>query len=164
MADGQAAFLIDGSWKVGFFAENAGDHLEDYAVAYVPGKGERKATDIIGGISMGYYITRQAWEDETKRDAAIKFIEHMTKDEVLSTFVTTEVTALKNGAKPSGLSTLQQSAADMCNGVTSIVGPVQDSLTPEARADLFANIKNIVSGKMTAAEAVDSALKIATGK
>jgi hypothetical protein len=32
------------------------------------------------------------------------------------------------------------------------------------RADLFANIKNIVSGSMTAAEAVDSALKVAAGK
>ncbi len=161
MADGQAAFLIDGSWKVGFFVENAGDRLGDYALTYVPGKGDRKASDIIGGISMGYYITRQAWEDETKREAAIKFIEYMTKDEVLSTFVTTEVTALKNGATPSGLNSLQQSAAEMCGGVTSIVAPVQDSLSPEARGELFSNIKNIVTGKMTIAEAIESALAIA---
>jgi raffinose/stachyose/melibiose transport system substrate-binding protein len=161
MADGQAAFLIDGSWKVGFFVENAGDRLGDYALTYVPGKGDRKATDIIGGISMGYYITRQAWEDETKREAAVKFIEYMTKDEVLSTFVTTEVTALKNGATPSGLNSLQQSAAEMCGGVTSIVAPVQDSLSPEARGDLFSNIKNIVTGKMTIADAITSALAIA---
>jgi len=160
MADGEAAFLIDGSWKVGYFVENCADHLSDFAVRYVPGKGERDATDIIGGISMGYYITRQAWEDETKRDAAIKFIEYMTRDDVLSTFVTTEVTALKNGAKPAGLNEIQLSAADMCSEVTSIVGAVQDSLSAEARADLFANVKNIVTEKMTAAEALESALAI----
>ena len=160
VAEGEAAFLIDGSWKVGYFVENCAENLEDFVLTYVPGKGERKATDIIGGISMGYYITRQAWEDETKRDAVVKFVQYMTRDDVLSTFVTTEVTALKNGATPSGLNTIQQSAADMCGGVTSIVGPVQDSLSPEARADLFANVKNIVTGKMTAGEAIKSALTI----
>lgn len=160
MADGQAAFLIDGSWKVGYFTENCADHLDDFALTYVPGKGGRKATDIVGGISMGYYITRKAWEDESRRDAAIAFIEHMTSDEVLSTFVTTEVTALKNGAKPAGLNAIQQSAADMCGGVTSTVGAVQDAITQQAKADLFANVKNVVTGAMTAAEAVDSALAL----
>ena len=58
--DGDAAFLIDGSWKVGYFTENYPDNLEDYAVAYVPAKGDRKATDAIGGISMGYFISRKA--------------------------------------------------------------------------------------------------------
>lgn len=160
MADGQAAFLIDGSWKVGYFTENCADHLEDFALAFVPGKGDRKATDIIGGISMGYYISRKAWEDETKRDAAIAFIEHMTSDEVLSTFVTTEVTALKNGAKPAGLNAIQQAAADMCAGVTSTVGAVQDGISQQAKAELFAKVKNVVSGSMTAAEAIDGALAL----
>lgn len=164
MADGNAAFLIDGSWKVGFFVENTGDRLGDYALSYVPGKGDRKASDMIGGISMGYYITRKAWDDPAKREAAVKFVEYMTRDDVLSTFVTTEVTALKNGAKPSGLNSLQQSAADMCAKVSGIVMPVQDSLSPEARADLFANIKNIVTGKTTAAQAIDSALAILAGQ
>ena len=160
IADGDAAFLIDGSWKVGYFVENSADHLEDFALSYVPGKGERAATDIIGGISMGYYVTTQAWEDTAKRDAAVAFVEHMTSDEVLSTFVTTEVTALKNGASPEGLNVLQQSAADMCAGATSLVGAVQDKLSAEARADLFANVKNIVADKITAAEAIESALEI----
>jgi len=160
VADGEAAFLIDGSWKVGYFVENCSDHLGDFELCYVPGKGDRKATDIIGGISMGYYITRQAWEDEDRRQAAIDFISHMTSDEVLSTFVTTEVTALVNGASPSGLNEIQQSAAEMTGGVTGIVAPVQDKLTSEARADLFANVKNIVTDKIGAAEAIESALAI----
>lgn len=160
VADGQAAFLIDGSWKVGYFVDNCADNLGDFELCYVPGKGDRKATDIIGGISMGYYITRQAWEDEGRRQAAIDFISHMTSDEVLSTFVTTEVTALKNGASPSGLNEIQQSAAEMTGGVTGIVAPVQDKLTSEARADLFANVKNIVTDKVAAADAIDSALAI----
>ncbi len=161
MADGQAAFLIDGSWKIGFFQENCADHLEDFALSYVPAKGDRAATDLIGGISMGYYITRKAWDDPAKRDAAVKFVEYMTSDEQVSIFSVTAVTALKNGVTPAGeLDALQTSAIGMCAGATAVVGAVQDKLSQTAREDLFANVKNIVSGKITAADAVTSALAL----
>lgn len=161
LADGDAAFLIDGSWKIGYFQENCADNLDDFALAYVPGQGERKATDLVGGISMGYYITRKAWEDPDKRDAAVKFVEHMTSDEVVSVFATTSVTALKDGVIPSDdLDVLQLSAIDMAAGATSLVGAVQDGMSAEARGDLFANIKNIVTEKITAEDAIDSALAL----
>ena len=159
-ATGDAAFLIDGSWKVGYFSGNHEDTLEDYVISYVPGKGERPASDAIGGISMGYFITRKAWEDPAKREAAVAFVSYLTSDEVLSKFVTTEVTALVNGAKPEGLNILQQSAADANAAITGIVGAVQDTITPEAKGDLFGNIQNVVTGKMTAEEAVASAIAL----
>ena len=156
---GEAAFLIDGSWKVGYFTENAED-LEDFAIAYVPGKGERSASEAIGGISMGYFITKKAWDDPDKREAAVEFVSQLTSDEVLSTFVTTEVTALVNGAKPEGLNPLQQSAAEANASITAIAGAVQDSLTAEARGDLFSNVQNVVTGKMSAEDAVASAIAL----
>ena len=158
--DSEAAFLIDGSWKVGYFNENHGDELENYSVSFVPGKGERKATEAIGGISMGYFITRKAWDDPAKREAAVKFVETLTSDETLSTFVTTEVTALVNGAKPAGLNALQQTAADVNAEITGVVGAVQDTISSEAKADLFGNIQKVVTGQMTAEEAVASAIAL----
>jgi raffinose/stachyose/melibiose transport system substrate-binding protein len=158
--EGEAAFLIDGSWKVGYFTGNHEDTLEDYAISYVPGKGDRPASDAIGGISMGYFITRKAWEDPAKREAAVEFVSYLTSDEVLSNFVTTEVTALVNGAKPEGLNILQQSAADANAAITGIAGAVQDTITSEAKGDLFGNIQNVVTGKMTAEEAVASAIAL----
>ena len=156
---GEAAFLIDGSWKVGYFTANAAD-LNDFAISYVPAKGERSASEAIGGISMGYFITRKAWDDPAKREAAVAFVSLLTSDEVMSTFVTTEVTALVNGASPAGLNALQQSAAEANANITAIAGAVQDSLTAEARGDLFANVQNVVTGKMTAEEAIASALAL----
>ena len=158
--EGEAAFLIDGSWKVGYFTENHPDNLEDYVISYVPGKGDRPASDAIGGISMGYFITRKAWDDPAKQAAAVEFVAHLTSDEVLSTFVTTEVTALVNGATPAGLNTIQQSAADANASITGVVGAVQDTITAEAKGDLFANIQKVVTGQMTAEEAVASAMKL----
>ncbi len=158
--ENEAAFLIDGSWKCGYFSENHADTLENYVVSCVPGKGDRPATDAIGGISMGYFITRKAWDDPAKKAAAVEFVSQLTSDAVLSTFVTTEVTALKNGASPAGLNAIQQSAADCNANVTGVVGAVQDTITAEAKGDLFANIQKVVTGQMTAAEAVESAMKL----
>ena len=155
--EGKAAFMIDGSWKVGYLSEQYPQNLEDFVVSYVPAKGYRLATEAIGGISMGYFITRKAWDDPRKREAAVKFVSHMTSDEVLSTFVTTEVTALVNGAAPAGLNLLQQSAAEANASITGVIGPVQDTISGAARADLFDNIPRVVAGKMTAREAVESA-------
>lgn len=158
--DGEAAFLIDGSWKVGYFEGNHADQLGDYAISYVPAKGERVASEAIGGISMGYFITTRAWEDPDKREAAVAFVQHMTSDEVMSDFVTTEVTALKNGASPAGLNELQQSAADANANITGVVPAVQDTVTGECKTDLFANVQNVVTGAMTAEEAVESAIAL----
>ena len=158
--EGEAAFLIDGSWKCGYFSENHAGNLEDYVICCVPGKGDRPASNAIGGISMGYFISRKAWEDPAKQAAAVEFVSQLTSDETMSTFVTTEVTALKNGAAPSGLNAIQESAAKCNANITGVVGAVQDTITAEAKGDLFGNVQKVVTGQMTAAEAVESAMKL----
>ena len=158
--DGEAAFLVEGSWKVGFFTENYGDRLSDFVVSFVPGRGERKATDAIGGISMGYFISRKAWDNPQKRQAAVDFVKHMTADDVLSAFVTTEMTALESGAHSRDLNEIQESAADANSCITSFSGAVQDTMSSDAKSELFSNIPKVVTGKMTAAKAVELAMKL----
>lgn len=167
MADDQAAFAIDGSWKMGWFDDNVPDNLENYAVTYVPQKDQRLATDIVGGFSMGYYITTKAWDDDAKRDAAVSFVEYMTSDPVVATFSNTGVapTALINppvdesGATPNAF---VQSAIDMFLGQTSATGAVQDLLTSDAKTELFVQpgVKDVVTGNTSAADLVNSTLQI----
>lgn len=164
LADGKAAFAIDGSWKLGWFTgtdNQAGnvDNIDDFTICFVPGSGERKATDIIGGISMGYYITRKAWDDPNKQKACVDFVEAMTTDEVVSAFGVTNVTALKNGTiVPDNVDSMTKRAIDLMQELTATVPAVQDQLTETARKALFADIQNVVSGKMTAQQAIASAL------
>ncbi|HOW06943.1 MAG TPA: ABC transporter substrate-binding protein [Flexilinea sp.] len=156
MADHKAAFAIDGSWKIGWFQSNA-DDINNFTVTYVPAQGDRAATDIIGGLSMGYYITRKAWNDPEKRKACVDFVGMMTSDDVVSTFGATAVTALKKGTTPpQDADALVTAALAMTKGATGISPAVQDLLTGEARADLFANVKNVVTGKITATDAIAS--------
>lgn len=157
MGDNQAAFLIDGSWKINWFKEEA--NIDDFTITYVPGKGDRQATDMIGGLSMGYYITQKAWDDESKRDAAVEFIMAMTTDDVVSTFGQTAVTALANGTIASDdLTGLELDAIEMTKGATSVVGATQDGINGEARGELFAKVQEVVTGTTTATEALESAL------
>lgn len=157
MADNQAAFLIDGSWKINWFKEEA--NIEDFTLIYVPAKGERKATDIVGGLSMGYYITQKAWDDEIKRTAAVEFITAMTTNEVVSLFGQTAVTALSQEVNPrEDLTKLELVAIEMIQRATSIVNATQDGMNQDVREELFSKIQEVVTGKITAQEALEAAL------
>ena len=165
MLNDEAAFLLDGSWKVGWFqdeAQKSGVDIDNFTVTYFPSKGARKSTDAVGGFSMGYSITRKAWEDPAKRQACVDFVTAMTTDEVAATFGELTVTALKNGVALSGedLDMLAVSTLAMTKGCTAMVPATQDLLKPAARESLFKNIPNIVTGKITSEEAVEECLAL----
>lgn len=154
----KAAFLCDGSWKVGGI-ESAVKDPENYTVTYVSGKGDRKSTDIIGGISMGYYITKKAWDDPEKRAAAVDFVEYMTSDEMVSKFAGTGVTALKNGTTPAdNMTALSKDAVTFSAGVTAISPAVQDNLSEAVRKPIFGEMSSIVQGKTAAKDAVQAVI------
>ncbi len=175
--DGKAAFLIDGSWKVGGIAgacqsdsDDAStldtEKLDKFTVTYVPGKGERKATDLIGGLSMGYYISTAAWEDDAKREAAVSFVEHMTSDEMVAKFAQHTASALKAAPEvdESSFNSLQVKAMEMMSGVTSLTGAVQDLFNGECRVSTFDGMPQIVTGEVTAEDAVAEGLAIYNGQ
>ena len=164
--DGKAAFLIDGSWKVGGI-EGATDDVDNFTVTYVPGKNDRKSTDIIGGLSSGWYITKKAWDDPEKQKACVEFISYMTSDEMVSKFASVSATALKNGTQvdESQLSSLAVAGLDMVEGATGMASAVQDQVTQEERVPVFNGMPDIVTGKKDIAEAITELLDlVAAGK
>lgn len=147
--DGKCAFYLDGSWKCGGVTDAEGND-EKFTVTYVPGARERKATDIIGGLSSGWYISRKAWNDEKKRAAAVSFITDVTADETVSAFAGVSATALKNGAEldKSTLNQVQIDSLDMTGGATAVTGAVQDLMTQNQRAPIFEHMPEIVTGEI----------------
>lgn len=159
--DGKAAFLIDGSWKVNGI-KDATDNIDKFTVTYVPGKGDRKSTDIIGGLSSGYYITRKAWDDPEKREAAVSFIQHMTSDEMVTKFAQVSATALVNGVAvdKSQLTSLEVAGLDMVEGATGMTGAVQDQVPTEARVPVFDGMPKLVTGEVEIPDAVQEVLDL----
>lgn len=169
---GKAAFLIDGSWKVGGIVSACQSDPEDastldteklakFDVTYVPGQGDRKATDLIGGLSMGYYITTKAWEDPDKRAAAVSFVEYMTSDEIVPVFAQHTASALKNApaVDESSFNPLQVKAMAMMSGVTSLTGAVQDIFQGDCRVSTFDGMPEIVTGRVSAIDAVQEGIE-----
>lgn len=156
---GNAAFLIDGSWKMGSIADNA-ENLDDFTVTYVPGQGSRKSTDVVGGLSMGFYITKKAWDDPAKRDAAVSFVRSMTQDNVVASYNPTAMNALVEGTPSEGrtFNSLETTALEVNAGATGIAGAAQDLLDQGPRDALFASVKDVVTGNITAEEAIETAL------
>lgn len=171
LIDDKAAFAIDGNWKMGLFTgvtNNDGsitpskvENINNFEVTYVPAKGVRVSSDIISGISMGYYITQKAWNDPSKQEAAVKFVNAMTADAAVNLFAQGAPTALKSGIPNLNVqSTLQKSAVHMMNNCTSTTPAVQDTLNKTARNWLFKSVKEIITGKLDVNEAIDTALSM----
>ena len=169
----KAAFLLDGSWRVGSIVYacrkylNQPDildeeRLEQFDVTFVPTAGNRKATDLIGGVSMGYYITKAAWEDEKTREAAVSFVSYMTSDEIASEFVQHTASVLKKvpEVNEGDYNSLQLKAMEMLKQSTSLTGAVQDLFQGECRESTFDGMPDIVTGKVSAHDAVAKGLAI----
>ena len=163
--DDKAAFLLDGSWKVGGIVGSCqsdpddpstidADKLSHFDVTYFPGKGNRKTTDLVGGLSMGYYITTKAWEDPAKKAAAVSFVEYMTSDEVVPLFAQHTASALKNAPKvdETQFNALQVKAMDMMS--------VQDLFNGDCRVSTFDGMPDIVVGNVSAADAVQEGIDV----
>lgn len=170
----KAAFLLDGSWKVGGIAGACQsdpddpetldtEALDKFDVTFVPSKGVgRKTTDLIGGFSMGYYITKKAWDDPEKRDAAVDFVEYMTSDDMILKFAQHSANPLKDApeADTSVMNSLQVKAIDFGSKVTSYTGAVQDNFQGECRVPTFDGMPSIVTGEVSAADAVAQGFEI----
>lgn len=166
----KAAFLLDGSWKVGGIAGACQSDPEDpstldtealdkYDVTFVPSKGgARKASDLIGGFSMGYYITKKAWEDPEKKEAAVDFVNYMTSDDMILKFAQHSANPLKEApeADTESMNSLQLKAIEFGSKVTSYTAAVQDSFQGECRVPTFDGMPAIVTGEVDAADAADA--------
>lgn len=160
MLEDKAAFMIDGSWKRAYFEDGMGDKIDHITVTFPPSNGKgRKTTDLIGGISSGYYITRKCWESE-RRAAAVDFVNYMTSTPVLSTFAAGNSTACKDVlAAPADASCLLNDVYVMASKATGYAGAVQDLADASFRDPFFSEIKNIATGKTDAKAALDKFLE-----
>ncbi len=164
----KAAFMIDGSWRANTIKERAIDadgnpdatRLADFTVVNVPAKNERKATDMITGISSGWYITKKAWDDPAKRAAAVDFVQSLTTDELVSKFAGASATALKNGLQldESTLDSLDKNVVALLDKMTAAVPAVQDMVAGDARNTMFQAVPQMVSGAITPEQLVQDFL------
>lgn len=155
----KAAFYVDGSWKMGGIKENS-DNIDNFTVTFVPGQNERKTTDIISGLSSGWYISRKAWDDPEKQKAAVELVEYFINTETVSEFAGTATTALADGVEidESTLNSLEKDALTMLKSVSATTGACQDLCTEDQRAPIFTNLPQIVEGQMSIEDSIQQVI------
>ena len=131
----KAAMQMDGSWLDSAFSASMMDTLAVLPMPRHDGNGT--ADCYLGGVSMGFYLTRRAWESG-HRDAAVALFAELTSEESI---------------RELGSSTLSgrllDSAEDMKAG-RNMVSPLQDAMNNNAREVwLLECIPALAAGTMT---------------
>ena len=134
----RAAMQLEGSWLDSAFPNRMMDTLSVLPMPRHDGEGLSDC--YLGGVSMGFYLTRRAW-DSGHRDAAVALLKELTSEESIRLL---------------GLSSLSgkllDSVGDMKAG-REMVSPLQDAMNNKARETwLLECIPAVASGKMTPEE------------
>ena len=153
----QAAMQLDGSWYAGGVPDQENTVVTAFPV--IPG-GKAPAGSMVGGISSGFYITKKAWDDPDKRDAAAKFVmAHTNKDAVTTYWGGNGQAAAKvdplDDMTPLGISGLNYSSAATC-----ISAPTDSRLSQEAYNILVAGIVDVSTGARTPEDLLNEVLQV----
>lgn len=161
--DKKAAMQLDGSWYAGG-VEDAGNGETTVVVAF-PGVPDQKAeaNTITSGMSSGFYITKKAWDDPDKRDAAVKFVmAHTSKEGIQKYWEATgkiQVTAAELDA-PSDLSVLGQSAMDLVNSATATALPTDARIGSDPYSVITSSMSQVSVGSASAEDVLNEALAL----
>jgi len=138
-SSGRAAMQIDGSW----FANGLpADSMDSTVVIPFPvWSPDADPTAFIGGVSMGFYLSRSAWDDPEKRAAAV---------DLLAFLSTGDNAAALGGFAFTGR--LLESSYEMLSRAQWMNAPIQDVMNPEARACWFGAIPGIAEGMVDPAQ------------
>ncbi len=136
----EAAMQVDGTWLANTIPQESWDSTVMLPFpTYNPGA---DATAVVGQVPMGFYITRAAWDDPARRDAAMQLLEQLTSDEMVK-----KLAFAYDGA-------LGQSALSMFLNMSAASGYIGDDMTPEARDQWGARAVDVASGTADPAQVI----------
>jgi len=153
----QAAMQLDGSW----YASGIPDQDNTVVVTFptIDG-GKSPAGAMVGGISSGFYITKKAWEDTDKRDAAVKFVMAHTNTAAVTKYWGGNGQAAAAVEPVADMTPLGISGLDYSSAATSISAPTDSRISQEAYNTLIAGIVDISTGAKTPADLINEVLTI----
>lgn len=134
----KAAMQFDGSWLASSLSPES---METTVVLPMPlRRGSGAAESYIGGVSMGFYLTRRAWMSP-RREAAVSLLSLLTREDSLRRLGYTGL-----GGR------LLSSAEDMAR-TRKMLSPLQDAMNQKARETwLLECIPAVADGSMTPEE------------
>ncbi|ERK15116.1 putative sugar ABC transporter, substrate-binding protein [Pantoea sp. AS-PWVM4] len=150
--NGQAAFLVSGTWYLGQFKDNKDIHF----AAMPMGEGVQHAL-MVGGTDLAFSITSTAKSKE-QQDAAAKFIDYIVSDEMANRWLKVgflPASASKNAQIPSDNPLLAETYQVWVTlNEHDGLGHYVDWATPTMNAELNQNVQLLLAGRQTADQMV----------
>ncbi len=157
----EAAMQLEGSW----YANGIRDQYNTVVVSFpVIPDGKAQPGFMVGGISSGFYITKKAWEDPDKQEAAVRFVMAHTSSKAIATYWNGNGQAAAKVEPPASMTALGISGLSYSNAATSISTPTDSRLSQEAYNTLVAGIVDISTGARTPESLLNEVLFINSKK
>ena len=153
----EAAMQLEGSWYAGGIPDQKNTVVVSFPV--IP-EGKTPQGSMVGGISSGFYITKKAWEDVDKRDAAVKFVMAHTNSESVAIYWGGNGQAAAKVEPLADMTPLEISGLEYSSTATSISTPTDSRISQEAYNTLVAGIIDVSTGTRTAEELLNEVLEI----
>lgn len=153
----KAAMMLNGSW----FLSGIPDQ-ENTVVIHFPNITGNSNADgaIIGGMSTGFYITKKAWNDPERRDAAVRFVMAHTSNDSIYRYWHGSVQPAAAVPLPDNMTPLALSALEYCQSATSFNPPIDSKLSHESYNIFVNNIVDVIFYNKPAQELIDEVLQV----
>lgn len=142
----EAAMFLEGSWYLPGVKDR-----EHTLVLPFPGVPDQKMQPgaVISGMTSGFYITRKAWNDPKKRDAAVRYVMAHTCQEAVQRYYDDgggAAVAATEVVPPENRSRLAEWAAEYGDLAVKKLLPTDSRMDPQAYQTLIAGISEISLG------------------
>ncbi|WP_229716978.1 ABC transporter substrate-binding protein [Paenibacillus aceti] len=158
-SEGLAAMTIEGSWAIGGWTDETKDNATVIPFPTVPG-GLGSGNNVVGGFGSGFYLPKSVYNDAAKKDSVVALLKHLTSPAIIQKIATANGGTPAADVEISGLAQVAMDGFAMAANSDSISSPVDSKVAPETFNDLRASVQQVVTGKKTPTEAIESAKKV----
>lgn len=153
----KAAMTLNGSWFLNGVIDQYNTVLCSFPI--VP-DGKANPGFMVGGISSGFYITKKAWNDPDKRDAAVKFVMAHTCSAAVTKYWNGNGQAAAIVKDIEGMTPLGKSGLLYSKASTSTCAPTDSRISQEAYSTLVDGIVDLSTGAKSSEDLLNEVLAI----
>ncbi|HHW22635.1 MAG TPA: extracellular solute-binding protein [Clostridiaceae bacterium] len=142
----QAAMIVEGSWSIGSIK-----YPDTTVILPFPPtpEGKKDPTDIIGGFTVGFYISTKAWNNPAKRDAAVLLVKALTSNESIAAYAKVGGIPAADIGPVAGHNRVMIMGLDMSKIAKGLAMPIDSRLSKEAWTYFVSQIGSLADGQIT---------------
>ena len=155
-----AAMMVNGSWVLPTIKDKVHTIIMPFPI--VP-HGLADPTDIIGGNTSGYFLSKRSHEDPQKQQLALTLIHFLTQPEMIDRFAALNYGIPATTVPLSSPCPLVQEGYKMTQNAAHLIKPIDFDMHPEAFLEIRKNLPFIMKSQRSPQEILNEIAQTYTG-